>query len=128
MTTKRYFITVATIVLAAAVSVILAGRISVGQADGLLAGSLTTQTGNWEYRILSESLYNLQTVSIRTTRPGQPLPLPPTLEQTINDLALQGYQVESFQVTSPIRGDNSQGGLTINSQPTVVVLMKRTRR
>ena len=138
MTIKRYAITVAMIVLATATGTLLAGRTSAGETERERATMPSAQAGSaatpndekWEYRILSAPFFDVYVVSTRPDNPRPSRPMGLTLEQQINELAAQGFQVESFQISAP----TSATALDNVSLPpaehhaNVMVLMKRLRK
>ncbi|HXU09237.1 MAG TPA: hypothetical protein VN743_09590, partial [Blastocatellia bacterium] len=54
---------------------------------------------------------------------------PPSLEIQIQELVVQGYEIQSFQAMSPITANgNTYSGLSVASEPTIVVLFKLTKK
>ena len=97
--------------------------------------ALPSSTGGWEYRILTSRLSDATGVKQGPTTimsKGKPIiisPAPdPSLEERIKDLADQGFEVDSFQALSAIdAGGNTYTGLSVRSDPELVVLLKRQK-
>ncbi|MEN3330695.1 MAG: hypothetical protein V7641_60 [Blastocatellia bacterium] len=95
----------------------------------------SSDTGRWEYRILTSSLSDaigfnrgpMSTSIIKGKMVSGPLP-GPSLEERLRDFVDQGFVVESFQTLLAIDLQGSTlTGLSARSEPTIVVLLKRQK-
>lgn len=94
-----------------------------GQQPSQLPSSPSTRADStplwkWEYRILSDDAQYIGGRSSFDTKTHKLVRVSPSLEEQINELAKQGYEVESLEATGPLREWQSQ----------VIVLLKRERK
>jgi hypothetical protein len=132
---KRKYILLVVFVLGTACFVCVLSKESVGEQQ-VPASTQPANSANakWEYRILTCPLSNAMGLERRTETyqyrgKTQTYLAPPSLEIQIKELADQGYEIQSFQALSPItaKGD-TYSGLSVGSEPTIVVLFKLMKK